>query len=199
MQPAIEPWLNESRHRAVVRRLLEYGLIKTDTAGKLPLKKGGFTDIYINLRQARNSPTALAYLTELFKGAVGRLDINRFVEIPDSVSALAGPLAIATNLPYLTIRGEAKEGRASDARVIGDSVAGDNVVIIDDVITDGASKLEPINVCASRGLNVLGLVVLVDRQEGWQNTFSGAGINTPVWAGMTLEDVRRELIALEIL
>jgi hypothetical protein len=45
------------------------------------------------------------------------------------------------------------------------------------------------------GLNVDGLVVLVDRQQGWKEKFSENGIILPVWPGMTLHDVRKLLIS----
>ena len=158
---------------------------------------GGTTDVYINLRDARDRPEAIRYLAELFMEPLKRLDVQRFVEVPDSVSCFAGPLSVALNLPYLTIREEAKAGRVANAKVIGHAQKGDRVCIIDDVITDGASKVAPYEECLRLNLDVAALAVLVDRQQGWQEnlaTFSQAGLQ--VWAGMTLHDVRRELIAM---
>lgn len=194
--PPKTSWLCREEQALVVRELLRLGLIKCSSARDLRLKSGGFTDIYINLRDARSSPEALAFLADLFAIALRRLDINRFVEIPDSVSALAGPLSVATGFPYITIRAEAKQGRVGDAKTIGEHRFGERVAIIDDVITDGASKIGPVRECQDRGLDVCGLIVLVDRQQGWKAMLGGEGIDTPVWAGMTLHDVRRELIAL---
>jgi orotate phosphoribosyltransferase len=43
--------------------------------------------------------------------------------------------------------------------------AGDRVVVIDDVITTGGSTLQAIAACRFAGLEVVKVVVLVDRQE----------------------------------
>lgn len=188
------PWLFPDEQAWIVEQLLRFGLIKYDNQRKLSLKSGGMTDVYINLRDARNNPEAISFIAGLFALPLKYLRIDRFVEIPDSVSCFAGPLSVNTDIPYLTIRGQAKEGRVSDAKVIGSARRGDRIVIVDDVITDGASKITPIQKCIELGLNTEGLVVLVDRQQGWRKLLSDQGIQLPVWAGMTLDDVRRHLI-----
>lgn len=187
-----QPWIPREYQQEVVRNLFQFGLLKFDNGRNFPLKSGGKTDIYINLRDARDRPEAISFLAELFMEPLRRLDVQRFVEIPDSVSCFAGPLSVASNLPYLTIRGEAKEGRVGNAKVIGHAVKGEQVCLIDDVIADGASKIVPCHECFNLGLDVLALVVLVDRQQGWKETMRILGVD--VWAGMTLHDVRRELI-----
>lgn len=185
-----QSWIPRAEQTKVVLTLLRLGLLKFDNTRSLPLKMGGTTDVYINLRDARNNPMAIKYLSELFADPVSRISPDRFVEVPDSVSCFAGPLAIDLEVPYLTIREEAKEGRVAKGKVIGKSNRGESVCIIDDVITDGASKVVPLKECRDLGLNVEALVVLVDRQQGWRKTLT----DVSVWSGMTLHDVRRELV-----
>jgi orotidine-5'-phosphate decarboxylase len=187
-------WLFPEEQSDVVEHLLEWGLIKFDNERGLPLKSGGKTDVYINLRDARNTPEAIDFVANLFVLPVQHLGVRRFVEVPDSVSCFAGPLSIKTQVPYLTIREQEKGGRVANAKVIGHPVSGESVCIMDDVITNGASKIVPHNECMQLGLNNKALVVLVDRQQGWVKHLASAGINMPVWAGMTLHDVRRHLI-----
>lgn len=189
-----DSWLDSSEQEDVVERLLGWDLIKYNNNRNLPLKSGGKTDVYINLRDARNHPEAIAYISGLFSNPLRRLGIDRFAEIPDAVSCFAGPLSQMTGLPYITIRDQPKEGRVSSAMVIGSPRIGDRVAIIDDVITDGASKVRPYQECKRLGLAMRSLVVLVDRQQGWHKTFVNEGIGLHVWSGMTLHDVRRHLI-----
>jgi len=190
----LEHWLTLGEKASICEKLLRYNLLKWDNIRQLPLKSGGKTDIYINLRNARSKPEALMFLAQTFMNPIMRLQPNRFVEIPDSVSCLAGPLSIMTNTPYITIREEAKPGRVATAKTIGDCHPGEQVVMIDDVITDGASKIIPYRECVTMGLDVLPLVVLVDRQQGWRAKFQEKNISLKVWPGMTLHDVRRYLI-----
>ena len=190
------PWLFPEEHRQVVQRLYDFGLLKISNKRDLPLKSGGYTDVYINLRDARNNPEAIRFIAELFAIPLNRIRPDRFVEIPDSVSCFAGPLAIETRIPYLTIREQAKLGRVADAKVIGNPVQHEYVVMIDDVVTDGASKEAPYQECINRDLDIDVLVVAVDRQQGWKKRFADKGIKMNVWPGMTLHDVRRQLIEL---
>lgn len=189
----LEPWLDFAEQREVVWKFVHYGLIIFSKACDLPLKSGRMTDIYINLRDARNNPEAINFIAGLYARPLRRLGIQRFIEVPDSVSCVAGPLAIETGLPYITIRKDAKPGRVSHARMIGNPEYGEEVAILDDVVTDGASKIEPYRECVRAGLHVKALVVLVDREEGWKERFAREGIELNVWAGIALCDVRRIL------
>jgi orotidine-5'-phosphate decarboxylase len=190
------PWLDPDEQEPLVADLLRWELIKTSNKRELPLKSGGKTDIYINLREARNHPEAIRRIAGAFGQAVRRLGVTRFVEIPDAVSCFAGPVSQDTGLPYLTIREEAKAGRVVKGKVIGQARRGERVAILDDVVTDGASKIAPYLECLKLGLDVAALVVLVDREQGWKSVFAKEGMDLPVWPGMTLHDVRRTLIRM---
>lgn len=189
-----KPWIFPEERAKIISRLLEWNLLKFDGERNLPLKNGDKTDIYINLRNARDNPKAINFISDLYKIPLSRLGIKRFIEIPDAVSCFAGPLSIKTGIPYLTIREQAKKGRANDANIIGHPVKGEKVCIIDDVITDGSSKVVPHRWCLKLGVQNSSFVVLVDRQQGWQSCLKGYRIDVPVWAGMTLHHIRRNLI-----
>lgn len=188
------PWLIPEEQEEVIHMLLKYGIIRYSNQRNLPLKKGGFTDVYINLRDARSHPVLIKYISDLYANALRRLRVDAFVEVPDAVSCIAGPIAVETGIPIITIRQQEKKGRVSDAKTIGTVRYGDQVVILDDVITDGASKIVPAQICQRNGLDVRALLVLVDRQQGWPEHLHQAGIQLPVWPAMTLHDVRRYLI-----
>lgn len=190
-------WLVPGEQEEVVAGLLvRGGLLQWDNGRNLPLKSGGTTDVYVNLRDMRKRPWTIARLAELYENPLRRLRPDCFVEVPDSVSPLAGHLSVITGIPMVTIREEAKEGRVVKGRVVGDLRRGLRVVIIDDVVTDAASKLAALIELRSIGAEVLAIVVLVDRQQGWKKKLAQAGFgDVPVWAGMTLHDVRRHLVA----
>jgi len=189
-----EHWLTGQEQREVCERLLHFGLIEWSNARDLLLKSGVSTDLFIKLRDARNSREAIEFISWLFENPLRRQRPDRFVEIPDAVSCFAGPLLLSTGIPYLTIREHPKEGRVAQAKVIGEVKRGDRVCIIDDVITNGDSKITPYRECIAMGLDVLSLIVLVDRQQGWRETFARENIPLAVWSGMTLHDVRKYLI-----
>jgi orotate phosphoribosyltransferase len=49
------------------------------------------------------------------------------------------------------------------------------VVLIDDIITDGASKFEAIDVLEGAGLVVKDLVILIDREQGGRELLASKG------------------------
>jgi orotidine-5'-phosphate decarboxylase len=187
-------WLTPGEQDQVIEGLLAYGLIKSDNSRKLPLKSGGMTDVYINLRDCRKSPGATAFLARIFENPLRRLRAERLIEMPSALSGVAGVLSEQLGIPYVTIRDTAKEGRVSDAEIIGEFVVGENSVMFDDVVTDAGTKVPAFRACMNRGVKPSGLVVLVDRQQGWKTMFAKEGIDLPVWAGMTLHDVRKYLV-----
>ncbi len=191
MPRALTPWLTLEEQKELYEGLVRYNLIKSDNNRSLVLKSGGTTDIYINLRDARNNPKAIKFIARYFASAIFRLNPDRFIEVPDSITPFSGIVSMLIDRPYLTVRPAPKEGRVTDAKLIGEFKSGDRVCIYDDMITDGRSKIIPYKQGAARDFKILPLVVLVDRQQGWKKVFAEEGVNMDVWAGMTLHDIRR--------
>lgn len=190
-------WLTPGEQEQVVQDLIGFncGLIKWDNNRSLPLKAGGKTDIYINLRDGRDNPESNRYLAKLYAGPLRRLGVQRFAEIPEAVSGIASLLAEELNTGYLTVREQSKAGRVSDAAIIGSAPRpGEQFALIDDVITTGLSKEVPYRTLVGLLRYAPPMVVLVDRQQGWRKKFAENGIESEVWAGMTLHDVRRVLV-----
>lgn len=188
-------WLTPGEQEEAIAMAVKGGSLTWDNTHKLPLKMGGTTDIYENLRLTRSKPEMMRYFAALLANPLRRLRIDRFVEIPEAVSPLAGHITAITDIPMVTIREEEKAGRVVKGKVIGDLKPGERVAIIDNVITDGASKIMPLSMLRERGVEVAAIVVLMDRQQGWKKKLVQAGYgSTAVWGGFTLHDARKYLI-----
>ena len=189
-------WLTQPEQEEAIEVGLGAELFKWDNNRGLKLKSGGMTDIYFNMREMRNTPTAIDFFADVYANALRRLRVDRLIEVPEAVSPLAGVISVKTGLPIVTVREEAKEGRVVSGKLIGTLRYGDRVAIVDDVITDGASKVAAILAARAAGAKVAALVVTVDRQQGWKKKLDAAGLgDVPVWPAMTLHDVRKRLIA----
>ena len=57
----------------------------------------------------------------------------------------------------------------------GNIIAGDKVVVVDDVITTGKSTIEAITRAKEGGLDVVKVIALVDRQEGGKENIEALG------------------------
>lgn len=71
--------------------------------------------------------------------------------------------------------------------VEGNVEEGDKVVITEDVITTGGSTIKAIGRAKKCGLKVLGVVVLIDRQEGGKEAIEKLGV--PVRTLLTREEI----------
>ncbi len=69
----------------------------------------------------------------------------------------------------------------------GNANEGDKVVIIEDVITTGGSAVKAIQRAKKCGLKVLGVIVLIDRQEGGKEVIEKLGV--PVKTLLTREEI----------
>jgi len=96
-------WLTPGEQDEVIARLWQAGLLKCDNGHKLPLKSGGTTDIYVNLRMMRGNVEIMDYLARIYAQPLHRLRLDRFAEVPEALSPLAGILASKSGQPCVTI------------------------------------------------------------------------------------------------
>ncbi|HUQ27947.1 MAG TPA: orotate phosphoribosyltransferase [Usitatibacter sp.] len=110
--------------------------------------------------------------------------------------ALAG---LGHNVPFSFNRKEAKD-HGEGGNIVGAPLAG-RVLIIDDVITDGASKREAIDIIRAAGATPAGVLIALDRQERGAGELSatqevGREYGIPVAAIATLADILATLRGL---
>ena len=146
------------------------------------LASGRQSDFYFDGKQTTLHPEG-GYLTgKLFFEAM------RDVEGVEGVGGLtlgADPIATATSvvsylegkpIPGFIIRKEPK-GHGTGAWLEGrkNLKVGARVVIVEDVVTSGGSSIKAIKRAKEEGLVVLGVVTLVDREEGGRENIEAEG------------------------
>ena len=80
-----------------------------------------------------------------------------------------------SGLPLLLVRKEPK-GYGTTKQIEGRFRAGERVTVIEDVVTTGGDSLRSIQVLRDAGLDVIHLVVVLDRGEGGEENIRAAGI-----------------------
>ena len=161
-------------------RLREIILEQSFKLGDFTLSSGRKSDYYVDCRTTTLHPEG-AYL-------VGRLLFPWAREAgADAVGGLtlgADPMAAAVIIESFKagapvrgfiVRKEQKEhGRGR--KVEGCLEKGDRVIILEDVITTGESALKAVAAARDAGAEVVGVVAIVDREEGGKEAIEKAGL-----------------------
>lgn len=152
---------------------------------KVVLSSGRESDFYLDTKQA--SLTAEGHVL------VGRLVLAEIRAHFGAARAVGGmtmgadPIASATSLtsflaappgiPAFYVRKEPK-GHGTKEWLEGKKSipAGAAVAVVEDVVTTGASTLKAVERVRGEGFTVLGVVALVDREEGGREAIEAAGV-----------------------
>ena len=156
-------------------------LARSVRRGEFTLASGRRSSFYIDARLTTMSGDGLA--------VIGGLGLDRFTArgwTPRAVGGLtlgADPVAYALALAArrrgqlldaFTVRKQPKD-HGTGKRIEGCLMPGFAVVIVEDVLTTGKSAGEAITAVEAEGAHVLGVLAVVDRQEGGREAIERAG------------------------
>jgi uridine monophosphate synthetase len=161
----------DRRLTALADDLLKSGCIKF---GSFVLKSGLQSPFYIDLRQIITYPKVLGHVGAAYLPLLANLKFDRIAALPYAAIPIATAIALQGDYPMIYPRKEAKE-YGTRAEIEGEYLAGETVVLIDDLATTGGSKFEAIDKLKAAGLEVRDVVVLIDRESGARESLEAAG------------------------
>lgn len=175
-------------------RLLNLLVQRSYAEGRFTLASGAESSYYVDARLTTMHAEGQALI-----GRLGLAAIRDAGWRPDAVGGLtmgADPIAYAiahasagTDQPVhaFSVR-KGTKGHGRGRRVEGCLEPGSRAVVVEDVLTTGGSALKACRAAAEGGATVVGVLVLVDREEGGRAALEAAGYS--VRALLTTPDLR---------
>lgn len=129
-----------------------------------PLRRGGFSPFYVNLRNLRSFPFQRDVVVDAMQLALDEAELDFVADVPTAMTPLVALLANRLLLPQLTPRLDNK-GYGNKATI--DGVYQENMrgVLFEDTVTSGGSLLNGAMVMSQRGLHIRPIIV-IDREQG---------------------------------
>ena len=151
--------------------------------GSFILASGKQSSLYIDARLTTMSPEGLALIGTL--GLSALRDARWQVDAIGGLTLGADPISYAISyasahsaspIRAFTVRKEAK-AHGTGKLIEGPFNAGDRVAIVEDVITTGGSALRAVDAVRAAGGDILGILALVDREEGGREALEAKGLH----------------------
>jgi orotate phosphoribosyltransferase len=155
---------------ALARDLVRASYLK----GEFVLRSGKRSDRYFDKFLFETDPALLKRLGDELARLVPKAT-QRLAAPELGAVLLGGAVSMATGLPLLLVRKEPK-AYGTARQIEGRYVQGERITVIEDVVTTGGDSLRSVQVLRDAGLDVIHLVVVLDRGEGGEDNIREAGI-----------------------
>lgn len=172
-------------------KIFEAGCIKF---GEFKLKSGILSPVYVDFRGLISRPKLLSEVGSALAEKVKEIGCDRIAGIPYAGLPLGVAASLAGNIPMIYTRREIKE-YGTGKLIEGDYTPGERVLVVDDIVTDGRSKIEAITPLTARGLVVHDILVILDREQGGKTLLENAGFQLHSLG--TLTEVLETLVGLK--
>jgi uridine monophosphate synthetase len=149
-------------YKPLIYSLYDIGAVKF---GDFTLKSGQPSKIYIDLRVIVSYPDVLRAVSEAIWQQVNAFEFDRICGVPYTALPIATCISLQQNIPMVMRRKEKKE-YGTKRQIEGDFEIGQSCLIVEDIITTGASIIETADDLEVVGLKVRDVAVLINREEG---------------------------------
>jgi orotate phosphoribosyltransferase len=145
----------------VAEFLLQIKAVKLQPENPFTWASGIKSPIYCDNRKTLSYPQIRTFIRQTFVDT-----INKNLAKPDVIAGVAtGGIAIGAlvaqemGLPFVYVRSEAKKHGLTNM-IEGDVESGQNVVVVEDLISTGGSSLKAVEALREKGCNVKGMVAI---------------------------------------
>jgi len=159
----------EQRLADLARDLVDVAYLK----GEFVLSSGMHSDYYFDKYLFETRPDVLRRVAEFLADL-----------LPDDTDRIAGPelgavplataLALQTNLPFVIAR-KGSKGYSTEKLVEGVINPGEQIAVVEDVISTGAQAISAAERVTATGAQVNGILAVIDRDQGGAEAIAAAG------------------------
>ncbi len=145
------------------------------------LASGRLSNYYIDCKPTTMSPEGLSIIGPLLLSVVKEWGVSAVGGLTLGADPISYAVAYASSsseepIKAFVVRKEAKD-HGTGKLIEGPVSPGDRVAIVEDVITTGGSTLRAVEAAKVFGLDIAGVVALVDRQEGGKEKIESVGLH----------------------
>jgi orotate phosphoribosyltransferase len=145
--------------------------------GDFVLRSGRRSSYYLDKYRFETRPELLRELGERLaaRAAEAAPDAARLAGPELGAVVLTAAASLAGGLPFLIVRKEAK-GYGTERRLEGEYGEGEEVCLIEDVVTSGGAAVDAVEAVREAGLACRTAVCVVDREEGGADALARRGV-----------------------
>eukprot|EP00128_Syssomonas_multiformis_P012671 Colp12_sorted_trinity150504_noHs@17038 len=161
------------KRQDLVLHLFECGAVKF---GKFTLKSGIESPIYLDLRVTVSFPDLLQKVADAMWASLEGVNFDICCGVPYTALPFSTVISLQHNKP-MVIRRKEKKNYGTMKLIDGVYTEGQNCLVVEDIVSSGASVMETVKDLRDAGLLVTEAVVLIDRQQNGRTRLEKEGLH----------------------
>ncbi len=159
--------------KKILEALASAGVVRF---GEFTLVSGDKSPIYVDMRILPSYPKEFDTITSALADEAKDKGTEILCGMETAGIPLAAAMAVKAKLPMVYIRKKPKD-YGTKSRIEGIIGEGKKALLVDDLITRGTSKLSFIDPVKDSGAELIGAIVILDREQGGEDVMMEKGVS----------------------